>query len=69
MLRGGEEQKRWVQDILTALREEPIASSLHVPSCVRLPDNWREEITEFTSALDAVEERLWRIRQTLGSLD
>ena len=40
-----------------------------VPVGVRLPESWREEVAELVGALNAVEERVQLIRQSLADLD
>jgi hypothetical protein len=40
-----------------------------LPSNVRLPESWREEVTQLSGALDAVEDRVRLIRQSLAELD
>lgn len=79
-----EERERWVQGIVTALWEElaagrqpgaqPPPPPLSPPSSSSsqqqpLPESWREEVTELSGALDAVEERVRLIRQSLAELD
>jgi len=39
------------------------------PASVHLPESWREEVAELSGALDAVEERVRLIRQSLAGLD
>ncbi|KAK7695211.1 hypothetical protein QCA50_002401 [Cerrena zonata] len=73
-LKRTEEREKWVQGIVTALWDElslkkvPIAG---VPSAVN-PNgatDWREEVAELTAALDIVEARIDRLRQSIPSVE
>ena len=83
-LRKVEEREKWVQGIVTALWEELAAGRqpgalpppqqqpqqpMSVPVNVQLPESWRQEVKELVGALDAVEERVQLIRQSLADLD
>ncbi len=84
-IRRTEEREKWVQGIVTALWEELAAGRqagaalqplqqqqqqqpMLAPS-VQLPESWREEVAQLEGALDAVEERVRLIRQSLAELD
>jgi hypothetical protein len=83
-VRRTEEREKWVKGIVTALWEElaagrqpgalpppPVADSIPVaaPGVLRLPESWREEVAELSGVLDAVEQRVRLIRQSLAGLD
>ena len=83
-IRKVEEREKWVQGIVTALWEElaagrqpgalPPPPAAHqkqqaVAVSVPFPESWREEVAELLGALDAVEERVQLIRQSLADLD
>ncbi|KAI0253259.1 hypothetical protein BJV78DRAFT_1123257 [Lactifluus subvellereus] len=77
-MRRTEEREKWVQGIVTALWEELAAgrqpgvlptSGSQAPQSVRLPESWRDEVAELGRSLDAVEERLRLIQQSLQELD
>jgi hypothetical protein len=81
-MRRNEERERTVHGIVTALWEElaagrqpgsapsipAVGSQVHHQS-VRLPESWRDEVAELGKSLDAVEERIRLIRQSLAELD
>lgn len=73
-LKRTEEREKWVQGIVTALWDElslkkvPIAA---VPPSAN-PNNagdWRDEVAELTAALDIVEARIDRLRQSIPSVE
>jgi hypothetical protein len=82
-MRRTEEREKWVQGIVTALWEElaagrqqqqpstlPVATGSQAPlQSVRLPESWRDEVADLGRSLDAVEERVRLIRQSLAGLD
>jgi len=73
-LRRTEEREKWVQGIVTALWDELSAGKGTVggmPSdTLPTPNvNWREEVASLSKTLDAVEERVRHIRDTLNALD
>jgi len=73
------EREKWVQGIVTALWEElaagrqpgalPPPAQQQLPVSVQLPESWKEEVAELLGALNAVEERVQLIRQSLADLD
>jgi hypothetical protein len=79
-MRRVEEREKWVQGIVTALWEElaagrqpgaasPPPQQQPVSAGVKLPESWREEVGELLGALNAVEERVQLIRESLANLD
>lgn len=67
-----QEKEKWVEGIVTALWEELAAGKSDLPlppatSPVR--GNWREEFANINKTLDAVEDRIRLIRETLNALD
>ncbi|KAH9948214.1 hypothetical protein B0H21DRAFT_707938 [Amylocystis lapponica] len=74
-MRKMEEREQWVQGIVTGLWDELIAnrnilgSSALSASSNRPVGNAREEVGELTAALDMIEDRVGRIRESLRELD
>lgn len=67
------EKEKWVQGIVTALWDELAAgkgiAALPAMTAPVAGDNWREEFANINKTLDAVEDRIRRIRETLNALD
>lgn len=81
LLRREEERERWVQGVVTALRDElGVAKANHhhhhplpqaaVPLGMPLgTENWREEVAQLLRTLDAVDERVQTLRTMLKSTE
>jgi hypothetical protein len=71
-MRKTQEKEKWVEGIVTALWEELAAGkpgSLLPPSTSPVSGNWQEEVAKINQTLDAVEDRIRLIRDTLNALD
>ncbi|TDL20919.1 GRAM-domain-containing protein [Rickenella mellea] len=75
-LRKVAERERWVQGVVAALWEEMAAGRGPHPQVQsdgalipKVSSDWRDEVGEINLALDAVEERVKRIRKGLQELD
>lgn len=73
-LKRTEEREKWVQGIVTALWDE--LSLKKVPIAAVAPStnpnsagDWRDEVAELTAALDIVEARIDRLRQSIPSVE
>ncbi|KAH7911600.1 hypothetical protein BJ138DRAFT_1150266 [Hygrophoropsis aurantiaca] len=69
-----EEREKWVQGVVTGLWEEMASGRVRAGASSALPtgfvaEDWRSEIESIGKTLDAVEERVQRIRETLNALD
>lgn len=71
-MRKTEEKEKWVEGIVTALWEE-LAAGKKPGSLMAPPSspvgNWQEEFANISKTLDAVEDRIRLIRETLNGLD
>lgn len=79
-MRKMEEREKWVQGIVTALWDElaagrqpgaasPPPQQQQQPVAVKLPESWKAEVGELLGALNAIEERVQLIRESLADLD
>ncbi|CAL1694873.1 unnamed protein product [Somion occarium] len=73
-LKRTEEREQWVQGIVTALWDELNGNKIPVAGgspIVRssTATGWREEIAELTLALDIVEDRVNRLRQSISNIE
>lgn len=67
-----EERERWVQEVVHSIWEEMSTrpSGSFVPALqLGPPSDWKAEIADLRQALDAVEERVGVIRESLNALD
>lgn len=71
-MRKTQEKEKWVEGIVTALWDELAAgkpdSPFHPPTSP-VSGNWQEEFANINKTLDAVEDRIRLIRETLNALD
>ena len=71
-MRKTQEKEKWVEGIVTALWDELAAGkpgSFLPPSTSPISGNWQEEVANITKTLDAVEDRIRLIKDTLNALD
>jgi len=71
-MRKVEERERWVQGVVASLWEEMAAGRGPVyegAPAVQANKDWRDDVGEINKALDAVEERVRRLRKGLQELD
>jgi len=71
-MRKTEEKEKWVQGIVTALWEELAAGNKPgsaLPPMAPANGDWQEEVVNIKKTLDAVEERIRHIRESLNALD
>ncbi|GLB43560.1 putative protein with domain of unknown function (DUF4782) [Lyophyllum shimeji] len=69
-----EERDRWVQGVVTALRDELGSKASQVPQAVPTGmsapvANWRDEVAQLMETLDQVEDRLRTLRRGLESVE
>jgi hypothetical protein len=70
-MRKTEEREQWVQGIVTALWEELAAGNkpgAALPPTASAGGNWQQEVANINKTLDAVEERIRFIRESLNAL-
>lgn len=64
-----EVREQWVQGIVTALWEELAAGNMPGASLPPASGNWQQEVATINKTLDAVEERIRLLRESLNTLD
>jgi len=71
-MRKTQEKEKWVEGIVTALWDELAAGKpdWHAPPATSpVGSNWKEELANIDKTLDAVEDRIRLIRESLNALE